>query len=292
MERQQEAHEIAKSKYSAGLIREVEALQMEVDLSAAANNYDIAKVDYASQISLFKEKIGIELVDSIIIKSDLEYIPVIVDVEKAVSLALENRLELKESEIQIELTQMDIKRRKAEGRINGDISVNYEFRGVNKDYLTIPIETTLNNTWENLVSRPGSFGVGVTVNIPIIDWGENRARVHSAEATLKQNQIGLDGEKVTIERDVRTTVDRLQSSLRRLQLLEKNVVVAEKSFGISRQRYSNGDIDSQAMALERERLNNAYISRLEAYINYKLFLSDIMRKTFLDFEKNSSLLNM
>jgi len=77
-----------------------------------------------------------------------------------------------------------------------------------------------------------------------------------------------------------------------VQLLEKNVIVAEKSFEISRQRYANGDIDSQAMALERERLNSAYISRLESFINYKLLLSDLMRKTFFDFEKNKSVVNL
>ena len=70
------------------------------------------------------------------------------------------------------------------------------------------------------------------------------------------------------------------------------MVVAEKSFEISRQRYSDGDIDSQAMALERERLNSAYLTRLAAFINYKLYLADIMRKTFFDFEKNVSLLGM
>ena len=91
-----------------------------------------------------------------------------------------------------------------------------------------------------------------------------------------ENQIQLTSDKIDIERDVRTTVSRLQSNLRRLQLLEKNTVVAEKSFEISRQRYTNGDIDSQAMALERERLNTAYITRLDAFINYKLYLADIM----------------
>jgi outer membrane protein len=35
LNRQQEAYDIALSKYSAGLIREVEALQMEVDLGEA-----------------------------------------------------------------------------------------------------------------------------------------------------------------------------------------------------------------------------------------------------------------
>ena len=168
--------------------------------------------------------------------------------------------------------------------------VNYNFNGVNKTGLIMALETSLNKTWQNLLNRPGSFGVGLTVNIPTIAWGENRERVHSAQATLAQNKIQQDANIVSIERDIRTTVSRLQSSLKRLQLLEKNVLVAEKSFEISRQRYANGDIDSQAMALERERLNSAYISRLDSFIIYKLLLSAVIRKTFVDFEKNISVL--
>jgi len=66
LNRQQEAYNIAQNKFKAGLIREVEALQMEVDLSAAVNNYDIATVDYYSQVALFKEKLGINLTDSVV----------------------------------------------------------------------------------------------------------------------------------------------------------------------------------------------------------------------------------
>jgi outer membrane protein len=289
LNRQQEAFDIAQSKYKAGLIREVEALQMEVDLGEAMNNVDISKVDHSSQMNLFKERLGIDLKDSVIIKSDLGYNLVSVDGEKAVRLALENRLELKENEIQIELAKMEIKRRKAAGRINGDINVNYNFQGVDQSKTTIPVGSAFDYTWNNLLTRPGSFGVGLTVNIPIINWGENRARVNAAKASLEQNKIQLDAEKVTIERDIRSQVSRLQSSLRRLQLLEKNVVVAEKSFEISRKRYANGDIDSELMALERERLNTAYINRLQSFIDYKLLLSDLMRKTFFDFEKNTSM---
>jgi len=291
LNKQQEAYNIAQNKFKAGLIREVEALQMEVDLSEAVNNYDIARVDYFAQVALFKEKLGINLTDSVSIKSDLTYNQVYVDVEKAVALALENRLELKENQIQIELSQMEIKKRRAAGRINGNILLNYNFIGVDKSNIQIPLGTSIDNSWQNLTNRRGSFGVGLTVSIPIIDWGENRAKVNSAIATLKENQIQQDAGKVTIERDIRTTVNRLQSNLRRLQLLEKNVVVAEKSFEISRQRYANGDIDSQAMALERERLNSAYLTRLESFINYKLLLSDVMRKTFFDFEKNVSMID-
>ncbi len=288
LDRQQEAFNIAQNKYAAGLIREVEALQMEVDLSAAMNNYDNTKVNYSSQHNLFKENLGINLADSIAIKSDMNYNPVLVDVEKAVQLAMDNRLELKENEIQIELQKMNVKRQKAAGMISGDILLNYNFIGVDKSDRGMPIGSTFENTWQNLMDRPGSFGIGLTASIPILDWGENKARVRSAQALLKQNHLRMDGDKVRIEREIRSLVAQLNNNLNGLKVMEKSVIVAEKSFDISRQRYANGEIDSQAMALERDRLNQTYTSRLRSFINYKLGLSDLMRKTFFNFETNTS----
>jgi hypothetical protein len=65
------------------------------------------------------------------------------------------------------------------------------------------------------------------------------------------------------------------------------VKVAEKSFDITLQRYADGDIDSQSLALERNRMNTAYTSHLNAYINYQLSLADLMRKTFYDFRNQT-----
>ena len=286
LERQQEAYTIAQNKYDAGLIREVEALQMEVDLTAASNQFENARTDFSAQLRVFKEQLGLTMEDSVLIQNEMKYAPVVVNMDQAVELAMENRLELRESEIRIELQEMEIKRRKAEGRISGDILLNYNFIGVDKSDRSIPIGTTFDNTWQNLTSRPGSFGVGVTASIPILDWGENRARVNYAQSSLAQSRLQLDGTRVSIDREIRTLVDRLHNSLRGLAMMEKSVIVAEKSFEISRDRYANGEIDSQAMALERERLNTAYTTRLNSYISYKLSLSDLMRKTFFDFETN------
>jgi outer membrane protein TolC len=258
---------------------------MEVDLSGAKNDYDMEKVNYAAQVRTFKENLGITLADSVIISSELSYSIVPVDVEKAVELAFSNRPEIRENEIQIEMQDMTIRRQRAEGLVSGTIRLNYNFIGVGKDPRSIPVGTTFDQTWDNLTGRPGSFGVGLTATVPLVDWGENRARVNYARTVQKQNYLQMEGSRMAIEREIRTTVDRLQSSLRRLQLLEKNVLVAEKSFEISRQRYANGEIDSQAMALERQRINTAYNTRLDAFITYKLLLSDIMRKTFFDLEK-------
>ena len=184
---------------------------------------------------------------------------------------------------------MNIKEQKAEGMIRGSLNAYYEQAGVSTNDINTNLQTAFQRSYQDFLDRPRNFGVGFTISVPLLDWGENRALVRAAESRLKQNVLRKEEVQRSIEREVRNLVDDLNSSLKRLQLLEKNVKVAEKSFEITRQRFSDGDIDSQALALERNRLNNAYNSHLRAYINYQLKLADIMRKTFYDFQKNQEI---
>jgi len=284
LDRQKEANEIAQSKYKSGLIKEVDALQMEVDLAEAQNNYDLSLINKSSAMNAFKETIGIEFSDSVALNNTLTYEVVIVDPERAVSLALANRLEIREQEIQIELNKLSIKQQRSQGMIQGDLTAYYQKNGVSSDNFSTGFSNSLNNSYNDLKNRPQNYGIGLNISIPLIDWGENRALVNAAKAQLKQNEYQKEEVKRSIEREVRNLVDDLNSSLKRLQLLEKNVAVAEKSFEITRRRFADGDIDSQALALERDRLNNAYTSHLSAYISYQLKLADLMRKTFYDFQ--------
>ena len=288
LERQTEAQQISKNKYEAGMIREVDALQMEVDLAEAQNNYDLAELNQVSARNSFKELLGINLNDSITLSSELNYDVVIVDPSKAVELALKNRLEIREQEIQIELQSLNIKQQKTEGMIKGEIKAHVEKAGVNPIRTNIGFAESFTDSFEDLKTRVG-YGVGLNVTIPILDWGENRARVRAAEARLKQIAYRKEEIEREIETEVKNLVSNINGNLKRLQLLEKNVSVAEKSFEITRQRYSDGDIDSQALALERNRLNTAYKTHLSAYINYQLSLADIMRKTFFDFRTQQAI---
>ena len=145
---------------------------------------------------------------------------------------------------------------------------------------------TLRTSANDFIDRPINYGVGLTVSVPLLDWGENKARVRAAEARQRQNYLAKEELERSIETEIRNAVAQLNNNLKRLQLLEKNVVIAEKSFAITLQRFTDGDIDSQTLALERNRLNSAYRNHLSAYIAYQLSLADIMRKTLYDFEKD------
>lgn len=289
LERQTEAQEISKNKYEAGLIREVDALQMEVDLAEAQNQYDISLLNQNEAMNSLKELLGISLQDSITLNSDLSYNKVIVDPAVAVKYAMDNRLEIREQDIRIEQQELSVKQQKAAGMIKASLDAYYEQAGVDWNS-NRSMFSSVGSAFSNFKDYPSNFHVGFTVRIPILDWGLNRSRVRVQESILKEIEYSKLEIERSIETEVKSLVSKINSNLKSLQLLEKNVAVAEKSFEITRQRYSDGDINSQDLALERERLNRAYTSRLTAFINYQLSLADLLRKTFYDFELNQPVL--
>lgn len=286
LERQTEANEISKNKYASGLIKEVDALQMEVDLAEAQNSYEVALINQTASTNSFKELLGIELTDSIVLVDDLTYTPIIVDEEEAVRYALGNRTELRDRDIAIELQEMSIKQTKASGMVRGYLDAYVQKTGTNIiDREGSTYMESFNDSYGNFLDRPANYGVGFTVTVPIVDFGENKARVRAAKARQQQNIWSREELERSIETETRNSVARLNNNLKRLQLLEKNVALAEKSFEITRQRFSDGDIDSQTLALERNRLNSAYRNHLSAYIEYQLSLADLLRKTLHDYRK-------
>ena len=290
LERQTEAYEISKNKYDAGLIREVENLQMEVDLAEAQNSYDITMLDFKSSTNSFKRLIGLELDATVTLRGETEnYKTVVIDANKAVDMAMVNRLEIRDREIQIELQKLQISRQVSQGMPQASLEASWERIGVSNLVLGESYSNSLSETWGDLKVRPSNYMVGLTLRIPIIDWGRNKRLVRAAESRLKQYHLDIDDEKRGIEVEVRNLVDNIQTTLKRLLLLEKNVNVAEKSYGITLQRFTDGDIDSQALALERTRLNSAQRNHLDAYVSYRLLLSDLMPKTFFDFENDKQI---
>ena len=286
LERQTEAFEISKNKYEAGLIREVENLQMEVDLAEAQNSYDVTSLDLKATTNSFKRLIGLELDATVTLKSEVDdYVEVQVDPNVAVEMAIMNRLEIKDREIQIELQKLQIKRQKSYGLPQASLEASWERWGVSNINISESFSNSISNSWNDMRVRPSNYQIGLTLRIPIIDWGRNRSLVRAAQARQQQYYLGKEDEERGIEVEVRNLVANLRTTLQRLRLLERNLSVAERSYTITIQRYTDGDIDSQALSLERTRLNTAQRNHLDAFVSYRLLLADLMRKTFYDFER-------
>jgi len=291
VERQEEIYKTTKIKFDAGLIAEVDAMQAEVDLIQYRNELKTSEGMLQEQEASFKQLIGIPLNVPVKVITELELKPVAVDVQKAIDLALTNRSEIVEKQIDIENQKIDIKQIDARVSVKGNLIGYYKFSGFSDP--TLPYGTSssdlFTSSWDVLKKTP-SRGVTFNLEIPLFDWGRNKAQVDAAKASLEREELNLKDLYVTIEREVRDVVRKVYEAYDRVQMLAKSVEVGKKSFDISLQRFANGDITSVELARASDQLNTAKLSYLSAYNEYKLALADLKRKTLYDFERNRSLI--
>jgi outer membrane protein TolC len=286
--RQEEIYRTTKNKFDAGLIAEVDAMQAEVDLIQFKNDLKSSEGALEEQEASFKQLIGIPLNTKIKVITELELKPIVVEVEKAIGIALQNRSEIAEKKIDIENQKINIKEIDAAVSVEGNVNGYYDFSGFSTLDYGATTAQLFESSWEVLKQTPNR-GITFTLSIPIWDWGKNKADVQSAEASLDKEELNLNDLYITIEREVRDVVRSLYEAFDRVQMLEKSKEVSEKSFNISLQRFANGDITSIELARASEQLNNAKITYLSAYNEYKLALADLKRKTLYDFENDKSL---
>jgi outer membrane protein TolC len=290
VERQEEIYQTTKKKFEAGLIAEVDAMQAEVDLIQYQNELKSSESRLKEQEAAFKQLIGMPLDADVKVITELELAPIYIDVDKAIGLALQNRSEIVEKEIDIENRRINIREINARVSVKGNLMGYYNFSGFSDPMLPFgtPTGDLAQSSWDVLKRTPNR-GVTFELEVPIWDWGKNRAEVDAERANLQREELTLDDLNVTIEREVRDVVRTVYEAFDRVQMLAKSKEVGEKSFDISMQRFDNGDITSTELARASDQLNTAKLSYLSAYNEYKLALADLKRKTLYDFENDRSL---
>ena len=235
----------------------------------------------------FKQLIGLDLDHKIGIITNLEYKPVLIDEQKATSEALKNRLEIKETEMDINLMKIEVDRAKRVREFQGNISAYYDLTGIS----TIGTGTTaqlFRSSFDNIRNRPPNRGIALTFSVPIYDWGRGSSKVKQAKFNLQSKELAKENLEVTIRREVREIIRSVNESSEQLIIHQKNLDLARQTYKISQMRFENGDISNQDLTIEQERLATIQLDYLDAFIGYQLSVNNLKRKTMWDFENNVS----
>ncbi|NOH00143.1 MAG: TolC family protein [Ignavibacteriae bacterium] len=267
----EETYRTAVNKYKAGLIPEVESLQLEVDFATSQNELLRTEQTFAELLNEFKFLIGLELSEVIDVKADIEFSDVYVDLDEAIEHALEARAELLNSESDIELNEMNIDEIDARRTIRVDLFANY---GINK-----------NDEKFKYIFRDfqDSRSVVMSMSVPILDWGQNSRNVEAAVANYKNSVLAYNNLKESIKNEIISSYNRVNSSQKRVEVLSKTVEIAEKSYEQNLERFRSGNITSFELSQEQLRLTKAKSNSLNALIDYKIALADLERKSYLKY---------
>nr|WP_321358742.1 TolC family protein [uncultured Draconibacterium sp.] len=274
----QKSYDIIKNKVEAGLAAKEEEYQAELNLASAKSTLQNSEVNFENAKDQLKLYLGMDLFEDIMILADVSVNPVPVDLDKAINNGLASRMELRQREIDVETSQFDLVRTKAQNEFRGDVNLRFGITGDNSD---------LGNIYQNPTKSPS---VGISFNIPIFDWGERKARIAAAEAAIQSQELNLNEERKQIVVDIRQVYRNIQNQLNQIDLAKQNEKNAQLTYEINLERYENGDLTGMDLNLYQTQLSEQKVALSQALINYKIELLNLKIQSLYDFEKDEAII--
>ena len=268
--------EVVKIKVEASLLAKEELYQAELNFANAQLSIQDNELALANAEELFKREIGMNLDEDIQLVTELDAQEVIVDLEKAIEYALDSRLELRQRRIEIEKSFFEMERTKSMNEFRADVQLVLGIFGDNQ---------ALGNLYQSPTSSPS---VGLSLNIPIWDWGERNERVQAVEVSMKSQELDLQEDQKQIIMDIRRAYRSVQTQMPRIEIARKNVENAERTYDINLERYLNGDLSGIDLNQFQTQLSSKKIDLARSLINYKSQLLDLKILTLYDWEKKEA----
>ena len=147
---------------------------------------------------------------------------------------------------------------------------------------------TLGSAYQNPVDQER---VGLTLQVPIADWGLSRARREIAKSNLELTRRTIEQDNIKFEREVILRVQQFDLKKQQLILAGRAFEVADKRVTIAKNRYQIGKIDVTELNIalnEYETSRQAYFQSLWALWTAHY---EIRNLTLFDFIENKPLRN-
>ena len=128
--------------------------------------------------------------------------------------------------------------------------------------------------------------VGLSITMPIYDWGMSRGRVKMAEAEARLARTELEQEETKFQQDIRIRVMQFNNQATQCNISAKALQIAEERYDITKKRFQNGGSTVTDLNTAQKELDSAseqYINQLRTFWNAyfelrKLSLYDFIAK--------------
>ena len=269
--------QIAQGRYNLGKITENDLLQLELNLVNSKLAISQALVDQESASLNLKSFIGLSDTEAINLKLPQEIPSFTVDENIALVEAKKNKADMisyKRLKLQAE---QEVTREKRASGVNMNLQAIY---GLSNKGASVG----------DVYTDPGdNIYLGLQMNVPILDWGRQKARIMTAEANMRLVEYQIIQDEITFDQEVLTQVRNFNMLREQLSARIKSDEIAQKAYNISKQLFLIGKISitdlNQSLA-SKDKAKQSYISSLR---DFWLAYYQLREKTLFDFHNNQLL---
>ncbi len=273
-------YKIIEEKVRLDMVPRSELFQAELNQSSAESTMVTRELTLNNVTNTFKKMLGIPLITEISVLADLVEKEVAVDIKMAVEHALTNRLELLQRDIIDKNADITLLKIKDSGSFSGDLSLSVGITGDNPQF---------QNVYETPTQNPS---VGLSLSIPIFDWGARRDKIMAQKLQIGMNEITREQELVDIEIEVVNSCKTLSNLAKQIEITKTAVVNAQQTYDLNVELYRAGEITGMEMNEFQSQLSTQKTNLSQKMVDYELELVNLKCVSLYDFDKREAIAPM
>lgn len=249
-------YQISKGRYNVGSIAENDLLQSELALRNAEADLTRARLEYDRSRNEFKIVLGYPSDVTFDIKPPSDLPEINITVDKAKQLAIQNNSEALNYRLRELQADRDYAQAKSESGLSATLNANY---GLNQT----------SESFSDLYQDPQNRQfITVGFEIPIFNWGKQRAQVNAARNQQREVANSIDYQRQRFYQEVDYTVSQFMQLKGQVQLAAKSDTIAQRRYDVAQNRYLIGKIDVTNLFIaqnEKDAARREYIRALDDF---------------------------
>lgn len=270
-------YDTAQKRFAIGTVTKSDMLQLELSVLNAKVAVTNNKLKLDEQLfNLFSYLRLSDYQNAELLAPD-KVPDIIINADQAVAFALENSTHAPTQQ----LTMLQAKQGVAEAKSKRGLQLQLSSEiGFNKTSDTF--RDAYNRLKDNEV-------IGLSLSLPIFDWGVSKGRVHVAEAKLELANVEVEQARVEYIEDIRRQVMQFAYQAEQCRTAKRAEEISAERYDISKRRFEEGTItvtDLNTALQESETARAQYIEQLQTYWTDYYTLQ---RATLYDWQRNRKL---
>lgn len=267
---------VEQGRYNLGKTSRDKLLQVELQLLQSRQDVGNARLGMETASLRLRTFIGLRDDEPIDLTLP-EEIPVFdVSVQEALTYSRQNRAAFLQFERRRREADREVARAKG-SRFQTTLTASYGLNNAATVITDLPVNPQTQQQFN------------LSFNVPILDWGRNKAAMRTAYANKQLQDYLIAQDEIAFEQEIITQVRQFEMLKTQVQITKKSDDVAQERYLVSQSRYLIGKIDITDLNIalrEKDAAKNAYIDALRSYWTAYY---NLRRLTLYDFARGQRL---
>nr|WP_318711329.1 TolC family protein [uncultured Treponema sp.] len=275
----------AETNYKNGAVPEIRLLQAQVAYQNMKPTVSKLEKEFMTSIDTFAFLIGYPVGTEIQLSGSInpEYIEA--DYDKLMNLYSSCNLDLQNLDKNIEIAKMGLTAANL-GAYVPSLALNYSYTPMLTNFLDADKGGyPSGGDWKDL---NGSFSLTLAWNLTnLLPFSANRQQAADTKATIQKLEVNrnmlLENQKINVRKAVNTLVDAREQ----IDVMSRNIGLAQRSYEMSARSYRNGTTELLDLRDAEDQLNKAKLGLANQKFNYISALLDLETELNVEFKKVS-----